>query len=512
MSDVISALIEGLGHQRAGRAGQAETIYRDVLARDPAQPNALYLYGLLQLRDGRVGSAADLLQAASGLRDDTDVHLHLVRARLAANDPAAALAAVDHAIALDAPPAEALYLRGTALNALARYTEAAEVLAEAARHAPIHAGIRLNLGNAHADLDQLDEAERHIRAAIRLDPALVEAQASLGYVLTAQGRLAAAIAACEAALALDPLSAEAHWNLATALLLAGNYERGFREYEWHSRHRLFQAYWRNLPGQVWTGGSLAGKTLLVHAGQGLGDTIQLARYMPLLANRGARVMLACSASLLPFLSGQPGIFAAVSRAAPLPPYDLWIDQMSLPRLLDTRADTIPGHQAYLTAEPERRRRWADRLRGRTIGFAWAGNPAHANDRRRSLPPELARMLAGPDMVGLQVGPRAEDCDGTPLLDVSSALTDYAETAALIAQLDLVITVDTSVAHLAGALGVATWLLLPAAPDWRWILGRDDTPWYGSLRLFRQQTAGDWHPVIEHVRRGLGRPAPSLGCD
>ncbi len=499
MTDVVTCLIEGLGHQRAGRVDLAETIYCDVLRREPDQPNALYLYGLLKLQGGRAAEAADLLQAAAHHRDDAEVRLHLARAHIAADNPGAALAAVDQALAAGASRAEAFYLRGTAQSALLRSLDAVEALSEAVRIDPRHAAARLNLGNAEADLDRWDDAERDIRAAIATDPALVEAHASLGFVLTAQGRLADAVAACRTAITLDPLSAEAHWNLATALLLDGDYELGFKEYEWHRKHRLFRRYWRDLPGQAWDGECLAGQTVLVHAGQGMGDTIQLARYMPELAARGARVVLACSRPLLPLLRHQAGIDLVVARDEPLPQYDVWVDQMSLLRLLGVRPGNIPGAGGYLVPDPGLKAEWAGRLQGRRVGFAWAGNPQHTNDHRRSLPLEAAERIACPGMVSLQVGARAGEAYALDILDVSGALVDYGQTAALVASLDLVISVDTSVAHLAGALGIPTLLLLPATPDWRWIAGRPDTPWYESVTLVRQRRAGDWTDVVETVR-------------
>ena len=502
MTDIITCLIEGLGHQRAGRPDRAEAIYRDVLEREPAQPNALYLYGLLKLQDGRSEDAAALLQTATQFRGDPEVRLHLARARLASGDPVGALSAVEEGLAAGAPRGEVLYLRGTALNAAGRPEEAIEALKAAAALEPRHASIRLNLANAQTDLDLWDAAEANMRAAVALDPALVEAHASLGFVLTAQGRLDEAITACRTAVGLDPLSAEAHWNLATALLLAGDYQRGFSEYEWHRKHPLFRAYWRELPGRAWNGESLEGQTLLVHAGQGMGDTIQLARYAPELQARGARVVLACSRALLPLLREQAGIAAVVPLDGPLPFYDVWVDQMSLPRLLQARPESIPGGDGYFRCDEDLRRRWADRVGGRRVGFAWAGNPQHANDRRRSLPLGVAQEIARPGMVSLQVGSRAGEAAALGILDVSGELSDYAETAGLIASLDLVITVDTSVAHLAGALGVPTWLLLPVMPDWRWIAGRDDTPWYRSVRLIRQGRSGEWADVVSRVAAGL----------
>ncbi len=498
MSDVTSSLLQGIKHQQRGEVALAEAIYADVLVQEPEQPNALYLYGLLQLKDGRTAGAARLLERAAWVRPDTEVRLHLARARLAVGHFAAALAAADEALRIGGPTADALYLRGTAMNGLHQPEAALEALEAASALDPAHAAIRLNLGNAYADLDQLETAERHIRQAIAFDPTMVEAHASLGFILLSQGRYADAVAACNAALALDPKSPEAHWNLATALLLTGDYIGGFQEYEWHKRHRDFCGYYRDLPGLLWTGASLDGQTLLVDADQGLGDTIQLARYIPRLAARGARVLLACSPHLIPLMSGLPGLIAAVPRDDNLPAYNCWVDQMSLPRLFATEPGTIPSPAGYLVADPDRQRRWADRLPDARIGLCWAGNPLHSNDRRRSMPLGCARSLVCPGMVSLQTGLRAPEAVEIGLTDLSSSLTDFAETAALVANLDLVITVDTALAHLAGALGVPTWLMLPYAPDWRWLVGRDDTPWYDTMRLFRQPAPGDWASVTAAI--------------
>jgi hypothetical protein len=331
---------------------------------------------------------------------------------------------------------------------------------------------------------------------------LAEAHASLGFVLTGLGRLGEAVAACDAAIALRPAFVQAHWNLAVAALLHGDFVRGFAEYEWRKRHDRFRRDFIDLPGPVWTGGDPEGRTILVHAEQGLGDTIQFARYLPLIAARGGRAVLACERPLIPLLASLPGV-DVVPKDAPLPRYDAWIDQMSLPHAFATRPDSILSPAGYLRADPARVAAWRARLPpGRKVGVAWAGNPAHSNDRRRSLSgAALAPLLTLPGMhfVNLQVGAREGEA-GLPVL--SPALTEYAETAAVVANLDLVVTVDTSVAHVAGALGVPCWVMLPHAPDWRWMLGRDDTPWYRSLRLFRQQQAGDWGGVIARVAAGL----------
>jgi hypothetical protein len=266
-----------------------------------------------------------------------------------------------------------------------------------------------------------------------------------------------------------------------------------------------------LTGPEWDGGPLLGRRLLVHAGQGMGDTIQFARYLPALAAAGGRVTLACAYALVPLLSQIESI-AVTRRVDGLPPHDLWIDQMSLPHHLG--AAGIPHPEGYLIADPARVAAWRRELgTGPCIGLVWAGNPAHANDLHRSLPrQDIARVLrpllraggAVPRLrfVGLQVGPRhAELCD-SGIVDLSRGLADFADTAALVAALDLVITVDTATAHLAGALGRPVWVILPYAPDWRWQLDCADSPWYASMRLFRQPDPHDWTSVIRAVAAAL----------
>lgn len=424
---------------------------------------------------------------------------NLMRALLADGRPAEALA-VASSCALHS--AEIAFLRGTALNALGQPAAAAGLLEQAVARDPANAAAFLNLGNACADLDRLEAAEAHCRRAIGLAPHLAEAHASLGFILTSCGRLDEAIGACEAAIALRPDFTQAHWNQAVAALLAGNFELGFRKYEWRKRHDRFRRDFIDLPGPQWDGSDPAGLTVLVHAEQGLGDTIQFARYLPLIAARGGHPVLACEQTLIPLLTCMPGV-TIVAKNAPLPHYDCWIDQMSLPRIFGTRLDTIPSAGGYLQADPARVARWRGALpAGLRVGVAWAGNPVHSNDRRRSLGDgDLAGILATPGIgfVSLQVGPRAGE---SALQDLSPYLTDFAETAALIAAVDLVLTVDTAVAHVAGAIGKPAWLMLPHAPDWRWLLGRDDTPWYASLRLFRQPTVGDWRAVTAAVATSL----------
>jgi tetratricopeptide (TPR) repeat protein len=348
-----------------------------------SDPRALYLDGLHLLRAGHAAQAADLLESAvAALPTHRGAHINLVRALLAAGEPHRTLAAADAALAALHDHAELHFARGTALNALSKPLAARDALQRAIALDPGHAPSHLNLGNACADLDELESAEHHIRAALVRDPALVEAHASLGFVLTSRGRLADAIAACDAAIALSPGFVQAHWNLATAALLAGDFARGFAAYEWRKRHDRFRHDFVDLPGPVWSGDDPAGRTILVHAEQGLGDTIQFARYLPLIAARG-RAVLACERPLLPLLGTLSDVHV-VAKDAKLPHYDAWIDQMSLPLVFATLPDGVPCAAGYLCADPARVARWRARLpRGRkNLGLAWAGNPAHSNDRRR----------------------------------------------------------------------------------------------------------------------------------
>lgn len=472
-----------------------------TVATEPDDTSARYVAGLTQLRSGQANAAIDALRQV--LHHDpthAGARRNLIRALFAVRDHDAILA--ETALALRDTPdsAELHFLRGTACNALSRPIDAREALTTAVRLNPAFAPAWLNLGNALMDLDELPTAEVHCRRALALDATLTEARVSLGFILTAQGRLAEAIVVLDGAVHTHEHNVHAHWNLASAALLAGDLSRGFAEYEWRKQHDRFRGDFVNLPGPVWDGGNPRGRTILVRAEQGFGDTIQFARYLPLIVRRGGTPVLVCDPSLVPLLRTLAGVQAR-SKFDPLPPHDAWIDQLSLPYVFGTTLDTIPSPAAYLRADPALIAAHRATLPpGRCIGLAWAGNPLHRNDHRRTPPAGLFRpLVALPDCHIISLMP------GHTLPGVESParpLTNYVETAALIATLDLVITVDTSVAHVAGALGRPTWLLLPYAPDWRWMLHRNDTPWYDSLRLFRQPSPGDWRAVIASVAAAL----------
>ena len=484
-------------------AQPADTQSRD--ARTAVDEQALYVRGLTALRDGNGREAASLLTRTLRRQPNhRGMRRHLIQALLLAGRFDEVLIVADAALVAMPDDAELHFARGTALNVLGQPSRACAAFAQALSLRPGHAASWLNMGNASADLGDLTSANALYRTAIRLDPALAEAHASLGYILTMFGELPEAIAACETAIRLRPGFAQAHWNVAIAALLSGDLPRGFIEYEWRKVHPRYCADFPQLPGSAWDGSDPAGRTILVRAEQGFGDAIQFARYLPMVLAAGASPILVCASSLVALMRCIPNV-QAVAASDPLPDYDMWIDQISLPRVFGTTLRTIPSPGGYLSTAPASVAAWGARLpEGPKIGLALAGNPNHPADRQRSIPAEFARMLTGipgSSFINLQFGHAAR---GLGLPDLTPWLTDYAETAALIDSLDLVITVDTSVAHLAGALGKPVWVLLPHAPDWRWLLGRTDSPWYRSARLFRQPAPGDWTSVLVQVARELER--------
>ena len=504
MSDHIESLLLAISHARAERHAEAETILHTILADEPDNAHALYLLGQCALVSGRAAEAAALLARGLALRPGhRDSRLSLARAFLAAGRPQEALAALEP-LAGETRLAPVHSLRGTALNMLKRPAEAVSAFTTALAAEPADSESQLNLGNAYAELDELEAAETHIRQAIELAPGMVAAHASLAHLLTSQGQLSNALAVNQRAIDLDPEFAATQWNQAVTLLLAGNFTEGWPHFEW--RKRRFAGSFASLPGAEWDGTSLAGKTILVRAEQGAGDAIQFMRYLPLVAKRACHVVMECPASLAPLVGGMPGVIATVPQGA-RPAYDFWIDQLSLPWRFGTTIETIPYPAGYLKPDPGRAIAWDRHLpEGLRVGLAWAGSPLHPNDKRRSMTAAaLAPIIAagGRSIVTLQAGPRAGDVAKLfGLTDRSGRLTDWSETAAAISGLDLVITVDTAIAHLAGALGIPAWVMLPFAPDWRWMLGREDSPWYAGMRLFRQERPGDWAGVTERVATAL----------
>ena len=377
---------------------------------------------------------------------------------------------------------------------------------------PDYAEAHNNLGGALSAQGNLDEAVACYRRALALKPDYAEAHNNLGGALSDLAKFDEALACYRRALRLKPDYAEAHWNQALLTLLTGDFERGWAEYEWRWKTKQLHFERRTFSQPRWDGQPLAGRTILLHAEQGLGDTIQFVRYVSLVKVRGGRVVVECQPPLLPLLADCPGIDQVVARGNPLPAFDVQAPLLSLPGILGTTLDSIPDRVPYLRADPELAQAWRKRLEaldGFKVGIVWQGNPPFKGDRQRSIPLRQYEALArveGVQLVSLQKGAGADQLGklaaSFPVLDLGEQLETFSDTAAVLKNLDLLISSCTSVPHLAGALGVPVWLALPFVPDWRWLLEREDSPWYPHHRLFRQSRPGDWSEVFERIAGAL----------
>jgi hypothetical protein len=364
-----------------------------------------------------------------------------------------------------------------------------------------------NLGTVCRDKGMFDAAAMYYQKALQMNPGFTEAYNNLGTVYRDNGQLEHAAENYRRAIDLNFDFAEAHWNLAFTLLLSGDFRNGWKEYEW--RWKIQDHYLHGITKPLWDGSDISGYTLLIHAEQGLGDTIQFIRYASMAANRGAKILFACQKEIAGLLRQVKGLDTVIPYGEAIPGFDLHCPILRLPLVFETTIKNIPATVPYITADYSLVTAWGDRIDKKNgtfkIGLAWAGRPTHLNDRNRSVPLSLFSPLARLERVelySLQKGEAAEQVKNSPggirLFDFTGELHDFSDTAALIENLDLVISVDTAVAHLAGAMGKPVWILLHFAPDWRWMLNRDDSPWYPTMRLFRQPSHGDWISVIDRV--------------
>jgi len=479
---------------QAGRLVEAERLYQQILARTPDATAHNNLGQLLNLL-GRHEQAIVELRRAIALRPDlAEPHNNLGIALAASGCSDEAIAAYRRAIALQPNHGRAHSNMGNALRAAGQAPEAIACYRKALSLDPNYAEAHSNLGALLNELGNVEEALLCHRRAIALRPEYAEGHSNLGSALGNAGRHQEAIEAQRRAIALQPQFAAAHVNLGLELLMRGDFAHGWAEYEWRSRVPGFGGIRKNCPQPLWDGSDLGGRVLLLHAEQGIGDTIQFVRYMLLI--RG-RVLLEVPGTLVRLLNSF-GVTVAEQHDGG---FDVHLPLLSLPMAL-RQFDPMPWTGPYIAADAGLGQQIGQR-RGLRVGLAWAGSAAHKNDRNRSIPLAKLAPLAqeGVAFFSLQVG-MGTNQTGMHLTDLTDRLHDFADTAALIGQMDLVISVDTAVAHLAGAMGKPVWVLLPEPADWRWMLDREDSPWYPTMRLFRQRRAGDWDEVIERMSREL----------
>jgi len=550
--DAAGTFAVAVGDYRAGRVVEAVRLCEIVLEGDPRHAEALHLLGIAADARGDITRGLALIRQALEVRETARFRSNhgMVLGHLGRHSEA--LDEYSRALELRPDYPEALNNRGVSLEALGRPEEAEQAYrralvlrpgygeawtnlgntlrglghAEAALAAckqglalrPDDAAALTNLGHVLRDLGHLEMSEAALRRALAMRPTDSAAYNALAITLQAQNRPHEALAVLDLALGLDSHDPETHHHRAMLLLRLGRMAEGWESYEWRFLTKQAGGHHPQFAGRTpWRGEMLDGRTIFLVPEQGLGDTIQFVRYAPMVAARGGRVVMGVQQPLARLLAGMPGIDALVGIGKALPAYDLHCPLLSLPRVFGTTLDSVPACVPYLHADPQAARGWAARLDaagvGLRVGVAWAGNRHHLGDRQRSLPiAALAPLWRVPGVrwFSLQVGDNAADLAAIPaeqrpsggIEDLAPSLTDLAETAALVAGLDLVISADTSVAHLAGAMGWPVWLLLPATPDWRWLTTGDHSPWYPTMRLFRQDASRAWGPVIDRVAVAL----------
>jgi len=507
----------GLVARELGRLDEALASFEQVVRFEPAHAAAWCNRGNVLAAMNRSGEALTSYERALAI-DPRHVESLVNRSNaLAALERwEEALAGLDAALALRPGDPDAVFNRGNVLKSLTRWEEALAAYELALTLRPGCAAAYFNRGVIEQELQQWTAALQSYDQAIAVQPDYAQVHSNRGNVLRELGQCQAAIASYDRALALDPDYADAHWNRGIAALLSGDFATGWAEYEWRWRcaSGALIAPARSLAASRWSGAEpLANRTILVHHEQGLGDALQFCRYVSLLAQAGAHTVLETPQSLASLLAALDGVGRIVPVGADLPACDYHCPLMSLPLAFGTDLASVPAPRRYLAGPAARVAAWQARLGERReprIGLVWSGNTGPHTARNRAVP--LAQLLEflppGFRYLSLQKDPSAADALGlrndARITDCSADLLDFSDTAALCECLDLLISIDTSVAHLGGALGRPTWILLQFSPDWRWLLGREDSPWYPSVRLFRQTRFADWEPVLQKVRRELLR--------
>ncbi len=506
--------LNGRGNARRalGETDAALSDYTTAIAHKPGEAVFFNNRGTVLTALGRHGEALAAYDQAIALKSDLgDAHYNRGNLLLALKRYTEAVAAYDRAAILKPADAVIRNNRGNTLRKLLRFDDARASYDEAIALDPTYVDAYHNRGAVWGDLDEHDKAIADFDRAIARDPTNADAYNSRGMALRELRRHQEALASHRKALEIDPDHADARWALGVCQLQMGDFVAGWSGYAWRWKAPQVKLDPRNFAAPLWYGDEdLDGKTILLHAEQGLGDTLQFVRYVKAVADKGARVILEVQAPLASLLRNLDGLAAIVAKGDPLPPFDLHCPLLNLPLAFKNTGSTIPGAQGYLQADPSKQAAWAKILGAKTrsrVGLAWSGNPGHRNDARRSVPLNDVIRLLPPnfDYVALQkdvrLGDRAALAEGG-IRYFGDELADFADTATLCTLMDVVISVDTSIAHLAGALAVPTWILLPFNPDWRWLLDRNDSPWYEAVTLYRQEAPGNWTGVLNRVAAAL----------
>ncbi len=482
MSETFREIMDGAWLlYRAGDLPGAERAYRRAVEIDPSVAEAWYLLGAIEQVQRKPVEA--------------EAHCRM-------------------ALALAPQHAGARNNLGVLLLTRREAEEAAECFRAVLRVQPDHVDAYSNLGTALQMLGKHEEAVECYRLALEGRPGHVDAHSNLGNALRQLGQLPAAIACYDEAARLAPEHPQVRLSRGLAWLQTGDFARGWVEHEWRFKCPGFALPEFDRP--CWDGSSLGGRPILLYADHGLGDALQFIRYARAVRKRGGKVVVACRKPLERILATAPGVWRVAPEGSPISEVEVYAPLMSLPRIFETRLETIPAEVPYLSPIARLVQHWRHAFRWRVgndfkVGVAWQGNPGHAGDRERSFRLEQLEPLArvpGVRLVGLQQGAGLEQIeslgDRFEVIELGSRQSDLMDTAALMKSLDLVIVPDTSLAHLAGAIGIPVWLALPVAPDWRWMLGRDDSPWYPTMRLFRQARWGDWDELFQRMAAELER--------
>jgi len=544
--NIIKAIQLALQYYQNGNLEHAEHACRNILKKQPKNPDVLHLLGLIYYQGRNYNSAISCLKKSLknnplnaeayynlgrtsqqiGEIDDAihsfqkaleynpyfvDAYLNLGNLFQDKKELENAIISYQKVIQINPNFAGAYYNLGVVLQEKDLLEEAVSAYQKAVQLNPQYADAYHDLGYVFQMKGQFDKAIECYQKVLDLNPEMLDAHNNLGRAYQGQKKINEAIVSYRRAIDMNPDFAEAHCNLSMALLLTGNFRQGWPEYEWRwklgdrSRYDFYQPRW--------TGFDIMGRTLFLYAEQGLGDTLQFIRYASLASDRGARVIVECQKELKSLIEQVKGIEQVITREDPIPEFDFHCPLLSLPMVFDTGLENIPSDIPYITTDQVIIEKWHEKFRDRDsrlkMGLVWSGNPKYKADRTRSFELLTFSPLANLKDItfySLQKGEASKQTknlpDGMDLVDFMDEVTDFADTTGLIMNLDLIISVDTSVAHLAGAMGKTVWTLLPFAPDWRWMLDREDSPWYPTMRLYRQPSFGDWNPLMDRLVKDL----------